>query len=123
MDHRSHVGLKGMSGGACKIGWPGCGEGSLFLAILSQTGKSVSQVTCIRHQNNEKEQKDEEELGQMSKKRAYITCAIFIWVIGSLIIALLLWQMYSPKEQTFGNFPDCNPGDHGDCPYLKKQNR
>ena len=59
----------------------------------------------------------------MSGKRVYKVFAILVWVIGFFIITLLVWQMYSPRAQTFGNFPNCNPADHGDCPILHKQNR
>jgi|WetSurMetagenome_2_1015567.scaffolds.fasta_scaffold553014_1 hypothetical protein len=59
----------------------------------------------------------------MSKKRVYKVLAIWVWVIGFFIITLLLWEMYSPRAQTFGNFPTCNPADHGDCPVLNKQKR
>jgi hypothetical protein len=72
------------------------------------------------HQNNEKEQK-EKEIGQMSKKRVYKVFAISVWVIGFFVITILLWEKYSPRAQTFGSFPNCNPADHGDCPYLQKQ--
>ena len=66
----------------------------------------------------------------MSKK-SYKPLIIVVWIIGLLIVALLLIDMYPSRTQTFypsktqtlPNFPDCRPGDHaGDCPYLNKRN-
>ena len=57
----------------------------------------------------------------MPKKRGYTILGILILTIGSFIISLLLWQMYTPRAESFGNFPSCNPADHGDCPYLNKK--
>ena len=57
----------------------------------------------------------------MSRK-SYKPFIIVTWIIGLIIIALFLINMYPSKTQTFPNFPDCRPGDHGgDCPLLNKR--